>query len=98
MPRRASPEMEAAVEALLDLLKRGEFYRGVIRVEAEKRGLNWMSVGSLYQNRRRALYGLTGRRFKRTEVQIRADLESMLRAQYLEQQKRWGFRDGNEQT
>lgn len=91
MPRRASPEMEAAIAALLDLLKRGEFYRGVIRVEAEKRGLNWLSVGSLYQNRRRKLYGLTRPRHKRSEVLIREDLKSMLEAQYRQQQRRWGF-------
>lgn len=92
MPRRASPEMEAAIAALLDLLKRGEFYRGVIRVEAEKRGLNWLSVGSLFQNRRRALYGLNRRGGpKRSEVLIREDLKSMLEAQYRQQQRRWGF-------
>ena len=91
MPRRASPEMEAAIAALLDLLKRGEFYRGGIRVEAEKRGLNWLSVGSLFQNRRRALYGLTRPRHTRSEVLIREDLKSMLEAQYRQQQRRWGF-------
>lgn len=92
MPRRASPEMEAAIAALLDLLKRGEFKHGVsIKAEAEKRGLNWRSVGSLYQNRRRKLYGLTRPRHKRSEVLIREDLKSMLEAQYREQQRRWGF-------